>query len=107
MSEDGTRITYVFDVDRDAWITINFLTDCKRCGNKASPHSPVINDDGNYFRVCDFHCLGCDNTSTVPNLVEAWMTQSGVLFYAPICKKCHDARQSSPIITEPYMKINK
>ncbi len=86
--EDVSRFIAVLHVDRNEWITIDPTTDCRRCGVK-SPHGIVTVNSLDSFKICEFHCAGCQSTSPIPNPLCEWRDKDGASYQAPCCSECY------------------
>lgn len=93
MSKQNKRV--VRHVLRDEFIWIDPETDCNRCGEKVNPELPrVVLSDGHVMRVCEKHCVGCEETSEKPNTLADWREAPDLpLFKGPICPSCLEGRR--------------
>lgn len=92
----ATKDIMVVNVITHRFMRINPATDCRRCGVRVVGNSPAVTDaDGTDFQFCEYHCAGCDETSSKPNPMGDWTTTNQVSFRAPICNSCWNERQKS------------
>lgn len=100
----ATKDIMVINVVNHRFMRINPTTDCHRCGVRVKENSPVVTDaDGTDLQFCEYHCAGCEETSSKPNPMGDWITSNQIPFRAPICNSCWTERQKNRLPSNTWI----